>query len=66
MLLIKYKSFDEEQNNIGNLIRFSSYITSCGRTTLSQGMRKVGFENVYYCDTDSIYFEVDDISKLEQ
>jgi hypothetical protein len=33
---------------------FASYITSASRTVLFQYMDLIGFENVLYCDTDSI------------
>lgn len=36
------------------MVRFSSYITACSRINLLEGMIKVGHENVWYCDTDSI------------
>ena len=39
---------------IGTLVRFSSYITAIGRIRLSEAVRKVGEENIYYMDTDSI------------
>ena len=52
---IKYKTIDEQNNSIGSLVRFASYIAAKSRTNLAIGMRAVGYENVYYCDTDSIF-----------
>jgi hypothetical protein len=53
--LIEYKGENDEYNNIGQLVRFSSYISALSRTNLCRVMRDVGYENVYYCDTDSIF-----------
>jgi len=52
---IEYEEIDDELKSIGTLVRFSSYIASYARTRLSEFMRYIGFENIYYCDTDSIY-----------
>lgn len=54
-LFIEYKEEGSEYNSIGKLMRFSSYIASTSRVKLSQIMRDVGHENVYYCDTDSVF-----------
>jgi hypothetical protein len=56
-LLVKYKDEKDENKHVGKLVRLASYITAESRTTLSKGMRFVGYENIYYCDTDSIFFE---------
>lgn len=55
MMLIEYKDPKTEYESIGKLVRFSSYIASTTRCKLSEMMRDVGHENVYYCDTDSIF-----------
>lgn len=40
-------------------------ITSYARTSLYNGMKLIGFDNMIYCDTDSIYFKNDiDQSKI--
>lgn len=54
-LLISFSSNNNEFKGIGTLVRFSSYIAALTRCKLSQAMRDVGHENVYYCDTDSIF-----------
>lgn len=54
-ILLKYNVIGDENNSIGNLIRFASYITAIARTNLSIFMREVGHEHVYYCDTDSVF-----------
>lgn len=54
-VLIKYKNIDDENNSVGNLVRFASYIAALARSNLSKMMTDVGHENVYYCDTDSIF-----------
>lgn len=54
-LLIEYKKINQEENNIGSLVRFSSYIACTTRCKLSELMRDVGWDNVYYCDTDSVF-----------
>lgn len=40
---------------IGSLVRLASYITTKARVNLHSAMRAVGYHNVFYCDTDSIY-----------
>ena len=52
-MLIEYEPNDD--NYIGKLVRFSSYISACSRTKLSEQMRYIGHEHIYYCDTDSIF-----------
>jgi hypothetical protein len=55
-LLISYDDTTEDKkHSVGNLVRFISYITASARSELSKIMRDVGHENVYYCDTDSIF-----------
>jgi hypothetical protein len=54
-IMIKYSKKDAENHSIGNLCRFSSYIAALSRCKLSVFMRDVGHENVYYCDTDSVF-----------
>ncbi len=54
-ILINYSNINDKNRSIGNLIRFSSYITATARTNLSIFMRDVGHKNVYYCDTDSCF-----------
>lgn len=54
--MIIYEYEDEKQkNDIGSLVRFSSYISAISRTRLSEMMRLIGYEHIYYCDTDSIF-----------
>ena len=55
LCLIEFKTDGNENNSIGNLVRFSSYISALSRTNLCSIMRDVGYENLYYCDTDSIF-----------
>lgn len=55
--LIKYTTNDDDLT-IGKLVRFISYITANARSNLSEIMRDVGHENIYYCDTDSIFTSV--------
>jgi len=57
-MLITYKELGDEYNNIGKLVRFSSYIACTTRCKLADLMRNVGHKNVYYCDTDSIFTTV--------
>jgi len=54
-LVLEYISIDDVRNSIGNLCRFSSFITASARSNLSKFMRNVGHDNVYYCDTDSVF-----------
>jgi len=53
-MLVEYESTGDEYQ-IGKLIRFSSYITALSRSKLSEIMRNIGHEHIYYCDTDSIF-----------
>lgn len=55
LFMIEYKNVGDEYESIGKLVRFASYITSTARCKLSAFMRDVGHENVYYCDTDSVF-----------
>jgi len=58
MYYVSYK--DTSLNNsisIGNMVHIASYIASHARTNLSAFLRKVGFENVIYFDTDSCIFK---------
>jgi hypothetical protein len=55
--IIEYTDNNAEYS-IGQLVRFSSYISCLTRCKLAQAMRFVGHENVYYCATDSIYTTV--------
>lgn len=54
-IMIEYDDGEEQADKIGSLCRFSSYITATTRCKLSELMRVLGHENIYYCDTDSIY-----------
>lgn len=45
----------ENYNYIGSLIFISSFIASKARLTLLSGMNDVGFSNILYFDTDSIF-----------
>ena len=56
--LIKYENKINEDLSIGKLVRFISYITANARSNLSEIMRDVGHDNIYYCDTDSIFTSV--------
>ena len=53
-LLIEYEKPKEEQS-VGKLVRFSSYISCLTRCRLAKIMRDVGHENVYYVNTDSLF-----------
>lgn len=53
-IMIEFYNPDTEYS-IGKLCRFSSYISAKTRCNLSGFMRDVGHENVYYCDTDSVF-----------
>ena len=46
-------------NSIGQLVRFSSYIAAVARTNLAVMMRRLGYEHIYYCDTDSVFSDAD-------
>lgn len=61
--LVEYKEENDETNSIGNLVRFSSYISALSRTNLCEVIRDVGYENVFYCDTDSIFSTKEPSSK---
>lgn len=51
----EYESSRTKKEGIGSMVRFSSYIAAESRTNLAKMMRLVGYENVYYCDTDSVF-----------
>ena len=54
MIMVEYERTGDEFA-IGKMVRYSSYIAACARSKLSEFMRVVGHENVYYCDTDSVF-----------
>ncbi len=54
-MLFEYETKGSEYNSIGKLVRFSSYITALSRCKLSEIIRDIGVEHIYYCDTDSIF-----------
>ncbi len=56
--VLKYQDRMRDKLSIGNLVRFSSYISALARCALSKMMRKIGHEHIYYCDTDSIVCDV--------
>jgi len=54
-------SYDSDKNNvkgIGHLVHIVSYITACARMKLHSAFREIGFEHLYYCDTDSAVTDV--------
>ena len=53
-IIMEYETKGDDKN-VGKLIRFSSYISALSRCNLSEVMRDIGHENIYYCDTDSIF-----------
>lgn len=58
LIIYEYKERNAEFESVGKLMRFASYITALSRCKLSKLMRDVGHENVYYCDTDSVFTSV--------
>lgn len=58
-ILVSYKDETNEEGSLGDLVRFSSYIAALGRCQLSEIMRAIGHEHIYYCDTDSIFCDVE-------
>jgi len=58
-LILKYRTYNDNDISIGNLVRFSSYIAAVSRSNLSKMMRAVGHNHVYYCDTDSVFIDVE-------
>ena len=54
-ILIEYKNNECQDKTVGRLVRLIAYITAHARTHLAEAMRSVGHENIYYCDTDSIF-----------
>lgn len=57
-ILMKYSKLGDKFS-IGSLVRFSSLIAAYARCNLSKMMRSLGWEHVYYCDTDSIFTDVE-------
>lgn len=55
IIMFEYQTEKNEDRSIGKLVRFSSYIAAESRCNLSRFMLDVGHENVYYCDTDSVF-----------
>jgi hypothetical protein len=67
-----YYSYSKKSNKPSNKasLVIAGAITSYARTNLYKAMEIIGFNRIFYCDTDSIYFElfnnetVEDIKKL--
>jgi hypothetical protein len=53
--IITYEEKGDDIEYIGNLTRFSSYISAFSRSHLSEVMRDIGHKYIYYCDTDSLF-----------
>lgn len=64
LIKLNYIREDDDKKCIGSLVRFASYITAIARTNLAIMMRDVGHENIYYCDTDSVFTSKYPSSKL--
>lgn len=47
---------NQHLTNPGSLVFVASYITALARTNLTNFMQTVGFDNVMYYDTDSVFF----------
>jgi len=62
-VVLKYNK-PEDDFAIGTLVRFSSCIAAYARCNLSKMMRSLGWEHVYYCDTDSIFTDVEPPAEL--
>jgi len=58
LTIVEYDNIEDESRAIGSLVRLASYITAKSRTVLNEMIRIVGYEHVYYCDTDSIFTDV--------
>lgn len=58
LISVKVENEKMKEQSIGKLVRFSSYIAALSRTNLSNFMRDVGHEHVYYCDTDSVFIDI--------
>lgn len=54
-IIIEYEVESDNDNRIGKLVRFSSYISARARTCLFRTMRENGYEYQFYADTDSIF-----------
>jgi hypothetical protein len=52
---LEYEDKTKDNSSVGELVRFSSYITAQTRCKLARIKRAVGHEHIYYFDTDSIY-----------
>lgn len=47
-----------------DMTHWASFITAKARMILTEAIQKVGFENIIYCDTDSIFFERKHIERV--
>ena len=54
-IVLEYSDDETNKESPGQLVRFASYIASESRCNLARMMREVGHQNVWYCDTDSVY-----------
>ena len=54
---LEYAADETRTNYCGSLIRLTSFTTMCGRCWLFDLLHSIGYENLYYCDTDSCVFK---------
>lgn len=54
-----------DQDNPGSMVRIASYVTACARCKLISALNKVGINDVYYCDTDSIVCTYEGSKKIK-
>lgn len=54
---VEYFPDQLDTNFCGSLIRLASYTTMKGRCWLFSLLNSIGYDNLYYCDTDSCVFK---------
>jgi len=59
-----FKECKEKTPSKHSFIAIASHVTSASRITLWKMIKKAGIENVYYCDTDSIFTNEKGYQKL--
>ncbi len=54
-MIIEIEEERSKQRSIGACVRLASYISAKSRTKLHEMMRLIGYDHIYYADTDSLF-----------
>lgn len=55
-----------QSNFCGSLVRFASFTTMMGRCWLFELLQSIGYDNIFYCDTDSCVFKPEGLQGMNR